>query len=200
MKTPYVHRAAVRDTYRIGQEVTKNPSGVWMIAAQKAICAVAVREGKMRAKDAEAQVARTVALFKHRLGPLNPPPVTRLVARDQPYDVYIGRGGPFGNPYASSRGSRYPVILCSDRETAVRCYREWLLGEAVTPGWKKPTRLEVLGLKGKRLRCACDGSPCHGSVLVELAESGLWWSPSVHSSACMCLVCEQRVADDQIPF
>lgn len=202
MMTPYVHRAAVRDAYRLGQEIDKNPSGRWMIAAQKAICAVAVREGNMSVSEATERVKSTTALFKDRLGALNPPAPTRLVFGCSPRTegvIWIGRSGPFGNPY-SVGGSRFRTMAVSRKAEAVTLYREWLCSDLELDGWVKPTRAQVRDLKGKKLGCACKISPCHGEVLVDLADGGIWWvGAAMHPAGCMCMVCEQRVVDD-IPF
>jgi DNA adenine methylase len=49
--------------YRDGQCEDKQPSGAWMIAAERAIVAVAVREKKLTPAEAQARVEREVALF-----------------------------------------------------------------------------------------------------------------------------------------
>ena len=69
------------------------------------------------------------------------------------YDVYIGRGSKWGNPY--------PITATQDRETVIAKYREYILS--------KPELLRDLHeLKGKTLGCFCKPKPCHGDVLVEL--------------------------------
>lgn len=202
MMTPYVHRAAVRDAYRFGQEIDKNPSGRWMIAAQKAICAVAVREGNMSASEAQERVRHTTELFSNRLGPLNPPPPTRLIFGCTPHTegvTWIGRGSPYGNPYSAS-ASKHRVTLVANKAMAVTLYREWLCSDLELDGWVKPTRSQVKALKGKKLGCACKDLPCHGEVLADLADGGIWWlGAAMHPAGCVCMVCEQRVVDE-IPF
>jgi hypothetical protein len=79
---------------------------------------------------------------------------TVVNCRDAEYDVYIGRGSIWGNPYVIGKLSRSEVI---------ERYREWILG--------KPELLSRLEeLRGKRLGCWCVPKPCHGSVLVELLK------------------------------
>ena len=82
-------------------------------------------------------------------------PTTVVNRRKGVYDVYIGRGSKWGNPFMIGRdGSRKQVI---DK------YREYIN--------KKPELLECLNeLKGKRLGCYCKPLACHGDVLVELAD------------------------------
>lgn len=72
------------------------------------------------------------------------------------HDVYIGRPSKWGNPYTVGRdGSRADVIAR---------YELWLAGQ--------PELLAALGeLAGKTLGCWCAPEPCHGDVLVRLAET-----------------------------
>ncbi|AKG13494.1 DUF4326 domain-containing protein [Moraxella bovoculi] len=73
----------------------------------------------------------------------------------EPYDVYIGRGSKWGNPY--------PITPTQDRETVIAKYREYILS--------KPELLKDLHeLKGKTLGCFCKPKPCHGDILVELVN------------------------------
>lgn len=71
------------------------------------------------------------------------------------YDVYIGRGSIWGNPFIIGRDGT--------REDVVRQYKEWILN--------KPELLKQLyKLKGKTLACFCKPKACHGDVLVDLIE------------------------------
>lgn len=71
------------------------------------------------------------------------------------YDIYIGRGSKWGNPY--------PITATQDRETVIAKYREYILS--------KPELLKDLHeLKGKTLGCFCKPKPCHGDILVELVN------------------------------
>lgn len=75
--------------------------------------------------------------------------------KKEPYDVYIGRGSEWGNPF----------ILGADgtRDQVIEFYRLWLLAQ--------PDLLsKIHTLKGKRLGCFCKPKNCHGDVLKELAE------------------------------
>lgn len=77
------------------------------------------------------------------------------VKRD-PYDVYIGRPGKWGNPFQIGRDGT--------REEVIRKYREWIMTQ--------PELLAALPeLRGKVLGCWCKPAACHGDVLKELAES-----------------------------
>lgn len=73
-----------------------------------------------------------------------------------PYDVYVGRPGPWGNSE--------PLRSESERDTAVDAYRDWLLHcpklRALTPE-----------LRGKVLGCWCAPRRCHADVLAWLASA-----------------------------
>ena len=82
---------------------------------------------------------------------------TRVVnKRVDNFDVYIGRGSPWGNPYIIGQdGTRSEVIAA---------YREWILSQ---PELVAKARKE---LTGKVLGCFCKPAPCHGDVLVEICD------------------------------
>jgi hypothetical protein len=88
--------------------------------------------------------------------------MTKAVNKNaEPYDVYIGRGSIFGNPYVIGKdGNRDEVI---DR------YRTWfgfMLGD-------KRFFNEVCKLKDKRLGCFCSPMKCHGDVIAEWLDKNL---------------------------
>ena len=70
----------------------------------------------------------------------------------EPYDVYIGRPSKWGNPFLIGRDGT--------REEVVAKYREWVERQDLDP----------TELRGKTLGCWCAPKPCHGDVLVELAQ------------------------------
>ena len=76
--------------------------------------------------------------------------------RQEPYDVYIGRGGPWGNPFRiGPDGTRDDVIVA---------YAKWIVNQ--------PSLMAALpSLKGKVLGCYCKPAACHGDVLVELVQN-----------------------------
>lgn len=76
----------------------------------------------------------------------------------EPYDVYIGRGSIWGNPFRLGPE-------CS-REQSIQQYREYLQN---TPELLKKVR----ELRGKVLGCWCSPKPCHGDVLVEYANKSV---------------------------
>lgn len=75
--------------------------------------------------------------------------------RTEPYDVYIGRGSPWGNPYRVGRGGW-------TRREAIKNFRGFAKARLQNyPDWLEPLRDKVLG-------CFCKPLACHGDVLVEL--------------------------------
>ena len=82
--------------------------------------------------------------------------MTRVVhCKREPYDVYIGRPSKWGNPFKSGRDGT--------SEEVIEKYREWIT--------YRPDLLEALHeIKGKVLGCWCKPKPCHGDILVRLAE------------------------------
>jgi hypothetical protein len=90
----------------------------------------------------------------------------------EPYDVYIGRPGKFGNPFTHKDGTRAQVKVAS-REEAVEKYRDYALNN-------KEIMDSLHELKGKVLGCWCAGPDglttsdvpfrCHGQVLLQLLE------------------------------
>lgn len=72
------------------------------------------------------------------------------------YDVYIGRGSKWGNPFVIGKDGT--------REEVIEKYRKWIM--------TKPELLSSLHeLKGKVLGCFCKPKLCHGDVLIELINS-----------------------------
>jgi hypothetical protein len=79
--------------------------------------------------------------------------------RRDSFDVYIGRGSEFGNPYQiGPNGTRDEVI-----EGYRSHFREKLRAD---PGFHD----RVMALKGKRLGCFCKPLACHGDVIKEYIE------------------------------
>jgi hypothetical protein len=90
---------------------------------------------------------------------------TIVNVRKAKFDVYIGRPGPFGNPYKiGKRANREEVLVAFSVYFERRVNREqWF-------------RQEVEKLKGKVLGCYCAGDApltakdphvCHGQIIAE---------------------------------
>lgn len=77
---------------------------------------------------------------------------TRVVhCKKEPYDIYIGRPGKWGNPFS---------IGPDTREQVLEKFEAFLLS--------RPDLLEQLSeLEGKVLGCWCKPQACHGDILVK---------------------------------
>lgn len=81
---------------------------------------------------------------------------TKVVHRDEPHDVYIGRPSEWGNPFH--------IGLDGNRAEVIEKYRKYLV--------HRPEIADKVGrLRGKRLGCWCSPAPCHGDVLAGLADA-----------------------------
>jgi Holliday junction resolvasome RuvABC endonuclease subunit len=71
------------------------------------------------------------------------------------YDIYIGRGTKWGNPFIVGKDGT--------REEVIELYRQYARNN--------PVIMESLHeLRGKRLGCSCKPAACHGDILLELME------------------------------
>jgi hypothetical protein len=75
--------------------------------------------------------------------------------RKEPYDVYIGRGSIYGNPFIIGKDG--------NREDVIRKYVEWMVNQ-------QALLAALPELKGKVLGCYCKPAACHGDVLVEMVK------------------------------
>lgn len=85
---------------------------------------------------------------------------TRVVnLRREPYDVYIGRPGPFGNPFVLTGEENRAEVLAR--------FKEWF-EKKVRDDTVYRERVEAL--RGKTLGCFCKPKACHGDVIVAWLE------------------------------
>lgn len=92
-------------------------------------------------------------------------PVTRVVNKKltNNFDVYIGRGSPWGNPFAISHSEDGP-----DRAEVIEKYREYFYEKIQgDSSFKKG----ILALRGSRLACFCKPQACHGDVIAEYLDN-----------------------------
>jgi hypothetical protein len=75
------------------------------------------------------------------------------ITGNQFYQVYIGRGSIWGNPFYLGRDGT--------REEVIEKYRVYILNNNYL-------RNKLPELKGKILGCHCKPLPCHGDVLVDM--------------------------------
>lgn len=92
---------------------------------------------------------------------------TRAVNRHvEAFDVYIGRGSEWGNPFSHKPDTKADEIVAS-RDEAVARYREHLWARIRTePGLVN----KLAQLRGRTLGCYCAPAACHGDVLALAAE------------------------------
>lgn len=83
--------------------------------------------------------------------------------KKDPYDIYIGRPGPWGNPF-SHQASTLARFKVATRDEAVERYEAWLLAQ---PDLVARVKKE---LRGKVLGCWCAPKRCHGHVLARIAN------------------------------
>lgn len=82
---------------------------------------------------------------------------TRVVNIDkEPYDIYIGRGSKWGNPFIIGKDG--------NRKRVIEKYRQYVLNN-------DSLLKDIHELYGKVLGCHCKPKDCHGDVLVELVLS-----------------------------
>lgn len=75
--------------------------------------------------------------------------------KKEKYDVYIGRGSPWGNPFV--------IGPDGTREEVIKKYEDWI--RTVSELLKRLDELD-----GKILGCWCVPKRCHGDVLIKLIE------------------------------
>lgn len=86
--------------------------------------------------------------------------------------VKIDRTSPWGNPFKVGSTATHPVtgkrIKIDSSETSIALYQLWLTKTAAGKTLAIAARRE---LKGRNLACWCRiGGPCHGDVLLRLAN------------------------------
>lgn len=90
-----------------------------------------------------------------------------------PNDVYIGRGSPFGNPYAWEEGTK-AEFLVKDRAAAISAYESWFHKQRLNNVFMYEM-LEIMFaayVRGEKLNlvCYCEPKPCHGMVIKKYLE------------------------------
>ncbi|SOK58421.1 Phage protein [Yersinia phage fHe-Yen9-04] len=75
------------------------------------------------------------------------------------FDIYIGRGTIWGNPYPIDKGAGI------SRQVSIEMYREHLYFSIENGNISIE---DILRLSGKRLGCSCSPQPCHGDVIIEV--------------------------------
>jgi hypothetical protein len=83
------------------------------------------------------------------------------------YDLYVGRGSKWGNPFSDMPDSKAQFIV--KPEEVMPKFREWFGNRIRTEqGFAKKVLME---LHGRTLGCYCDGGkPCHGTIMASWAD------------------------------
>lgn len=76
--------------------------------------------------------------------------------RQEPYDIYIGRGSKWGNPFPMKNNSQ------EERDRVCDAYEEYF--------YKSTLKSYLYELKGKTLGCYCKPLRCHGDFLAKLVN------------------------------
>jgi len=84
-------------------------------------------------------------------------PKTRVVNRHtETYDVYIGRGTPFGNPFK--------IWIDGNRKEVIEMFSVYFHRRIQED---PEFRGLVEGLRGKVIACSCKPNACHGDVIAK---------------------------------
>ena len=88
---------------------------------------------------------------------------TRVVNKDKgaEYDLYIGRGTPWGNPFAIGENGM-------DRRQVISAYRDYFKKKFIDD---PQGNRDIRTLKGLVLGCHCKPEACHGDVICEYLNS-----------------------------
>ncbi len=78
--------------------------------------------------------------------------------RKEKYDVYIGRGSKWGNPFKIGKDG--------NREEVIAKYEKYIMNSPYLI-------ISLKELKNKTLGCFCKPLPCHGDILIKLVNSNI---------------------------
>ena len=84
--------------------------------------------------------------------------------RTHAFEVYIGRGSIWGNPFTHLSGPTQARFSVPTRADAIDAYRGWLAEQPELVA-------QIPTLRGKVLGCYCKPAACHGDILAELADA-----------------------------
>lgn len=80
------------------------------------------------------------------------------------YDVYIGRMPQYGN---TKWGNPFKIGVDGSRLEVISKYEKWIQTQ--------PVFNDIHELRDKILGCHCSPKPCHGDVLLKLANNLIDW-------------------------
>jgi hypothetical protein len=144
---PSKHKSGARYRWAIAPwEARVQPAPEWLV---EALGAPGVEIPMSRAKE-------IVSAMRPRS------PRTRVVHKNFPHDIYIGRPSIWGNPF-SHLPNTLAKFRVSTRTEAIASYDQWVRSQS-------HLMARVHELYGKTLGCWCKPLACHGDVLARLAE------------------------------
>ena len=82
--------------------------------------------------------------------------------KKEEFDVYVGRGSRWGNPYSHKEGTLAKHVVGS-RSEAIQKFEEYLLSN-------EELMESLPELRGKTLGCWCKPKSCHGDILLRYAN------------------------------
>jgi hypothetical protein len=82
--------------------------------------------------------------------------------KKEEFDVYVGRGSRWGNPYSHKEGTLAEHVVGS-RSEAIQKFEEYLLSN-------EELMRDLPKLRGKILGCWCKPKSCHGDILIKYAN------------------------------
>lgn len=83
------------------------------------------------------------------------------------FDVYIGRPGPWGNPFSHLVGKG--DVLVDSREDAIQCYEAYIR-DTLSSNESEQLKSDLKLISGKVLGCWCSPKSCHGDVLIKICK------------------------------
>lgn len=103
------------------------------------------------------------SFFQKKKSRVIPVETTKVVNKDKgdEFEVYIGRGTPWGNPFAIGDEGM-------TRNDVIEKYREYFYAEILKDPEK---RRAIESLRGKTLGCHCKPADCHGDVIADYLNS-----------------------------
>jgi hypothetical protein len=85
--------------------------------------------------------------------------------RTTDFDIYIGRGSPYGNPFTHIKYGTQALYIVDTVEEAIAEYGKWLFAQPELVAMVKRE------LRGKVLGCYCNiPQLCHGSIILRIAN------------------------------
>jgi hypothetical protein len=84
----------------------------------------------------------------------------------EPFDVYIARPSIWGNRWSHKPSAVPGTIHVATRAEAIEAFEKWIRSN---PQMMAKAKRD---LRGKVLGCYCAPSPCHGDVLIKIANEG----------------------------